>query len=311
LTELKQKVKNALNEGRTLILGSEVLIGFEFRSAFQTGFDKLPFVIQYTRLAGLCLMLLALALLIAPATRHRLVERGGDSQGFLAYTTRIIEIALLPFALGLGIDLYLAAQKVTGPKSALAAGIIATAFALFFWYGLEMLDRRKQGKEKTMSNQKSTPIKALSEDETTLSDKVEHVLTETRMVLPGVQALLGFQLSIILLESFDQLSSSSKYIHLVSLALIAVSIVLLMTPASYHRIVERGEDTEGFHRFASHTLLAAVAFLALGISGDFFVVVNRVTHAMLFALIASIIMLVLFYGLWFALPIYRRTTGNY
>lgn len=37
---------------------------------------------------------------------------------------------------------------------------------------------------------------------------MEEVLTECRMVLPGAQALLGFQLAIVLMEAFDRLPVS-------------------------------------------------------------------------------------------------------
>ncbi len=305
MTELRQKVKSALNEGRTLVLGAEVLIGFEYRAAFQPKFDQLSLAIRYSRLTGLCFILVALALLIAPATYHRIVEKGSDSPTLLNYITRIIEIALLPFALGLGIDLYLAAERITGSKSGLFAGVVTTAFALFCWYGLGLIQRHRREEEGTVTNESIT-AQASALPNTTLDDKIEHVLTETRVVLPGVQALLGFQLTIMLSDSFDQLPSWSKYTHLSSLALIAISIVLLITPAAYHRIVEHGENTEGFHSFASRILLAAVIPLALGISGDFFVVVNRMTRSILFAIVAASTLLAVFYGLWFALPIYRR-----
>jgi hypothetical protein len=308
LTELRQKVKNALNEGRTLVLGAEVLIGFEFRAAFQPKFEELSLATRYSRLIGLCLILVALALLIAPATYHRIVEKGSDSTSLLDYITRTIEIALLPFALGLGIDLYLAAEIITGSKSGVLAGVMTTGFALFCWYGWGLIQRHRREKEGTVTNQSTPAASALPS--TTLDDKIEHVLTETRVVLPGVQALLGFQLTIMLSETFDQLPAWSKYAHLSSLALIAISIILLMTPAAYHRIVERGENTEGFHSFASQMLLTAVIPLALGICGDFFVVVYRMTQSAFFAIMAASTLLAVFYGLWFALPIYRRTWGK-
>jgi hypothetical protein len=61
-----------------------------------------------------------------------------------------------------------------------------------------------------------------------------------------------------LTESFDNLPSLSKYVHLASLCMIAATIILLMTPAAYNRIVEKGEETEHFHSFASRILLTAM-----------------------------------------------------
>ena len=36
---------------------------------------------------------------------------------------------------------------------------------------------------------------------TPLQEKIDHMLTESRVVLPGVQALLGFQLIVLLSKS--------------------------------------------------------------------------------------------------------------
>jgi len=57
------------------------------------------------------------------------------------------------------------------------------------------------------------------------------------MVIPGAQALLGFQFATFFQKPFDSLARSSQQVHLISLVLMAVSIILLMTIAAYHRPV--------------------------------------------------------------------------
>jgi len=101
-------------------------------------------------------------------------------------------------------------------------------------------------------------------EKTELFAKVEQVLVEARHGSARVQALLGFQFAIMLIEGFEKLPESSKRIHLASLVLMALCVILLMTPAAYHRIVERGEATEHFHRVASLFVLAAMALCRLG-----------------------------------------------
>jgi hypothetical protein len=177
--------------------------------------------------------------------------------------------------------------------------------ALFFWYGLEY-KRKSEREPKIKEEQEMEKEEASKESGSEVKDKIKHVLTECRVVLPSAQALLGFQFITTLMEAFEKLPSSSKYVHLVSLALVALSIILLMTPAAYHRIVERGEETEHFHRFASRMLIAAMVPLALGVCGDFFVVVRKITESPKSALAASIVSLLFFYGLWFGFSIYRR-----
>jgi hypothetical protein len=53
-------------------------------------------------------------------------------------------------------------------------------------------------------------------------------------------------------------------------------------------------------------VLAAMAFLALGIATDFLVVVDKVSGSITWGLIGGALVLVLFYGLWFGYSLYRR-----
>jgi hypothetical protein len=124
--------------------------------------------------------------------------------------------------------------------------------------------------------------------------------------LPGAQALLGFQFATILLEGFDKLPEALKWVHFASLGCMAIAIVLLITPAAWHRIVEKGEENERFHKLASAMVVAALVPLALGLSGDFFVVAYKITHSPAVAAGLSGAALVMFFGLWFGLTLGRR-----
>ena len=110
MAKIKDKVENALNEARMLVLGAQVLVGFQFRSVFEPGFDKLPLPSQLLKMVGLGLMLFVVALIISPAAYHRLVEQGEDTHEIHRYTSKLMTLALLPFSLGLGIDFYVAAE---------------------------------------------------------------------------------------------------------------------------------------------------------------------------------------------------------
>jgi cytochrome bd-type quinol oxidase subunit 2 len=145
-----------------------------------------------------------------------------------------------------------------------------------------------------------------SQGKTKIEDKIVQVLTEARVVLPGVQALLGFQFITIWSDSFKDLAQSAKLIHVGALLAIALTTIFLMTPAAYHRLVEDGEATEHFHRFASRMLLLALVPLAFGLSADFFVVVEKVTSSFPIAIILSAATLCAFLGLWFGLTLALR-----
>ena len=318
LAELKDKVQNALDEGRMLILGTQLLLGFQFRSFLEKGFETLPLSSQFVKLAALGLLLVALALLIAPTAYHRIVERGEDTREMHSYTTRVLTFALLPLALALGLDIYVAATKIAGTTVGALAGMFAGFAALFCWYGLEVAPRgggSKRWKEERdldiLDMNQSSESEKQDSGGSQIKDKIKHVLTEARMVLPGAQALLGFQLVGTLMEGFDRLPALSKYIHLACMVAVGLAIIFLMTPAAYHRIVERGEETEHFHRFASRLLLAALVPLALGISGEVYVVVQKVLASTLVAVVSAVVTLAVFYEFWFGLTVYRRVQRDH
>jgi len=142
-------------------------------------------------------------------------------------------------------------------------------------------------------------------DQQELDEEIRHVLTEIRMVLPGAQALVGFQLIVMLLQEFDKLPESLKQLHLLSLGLMTLAVILLMTPAAYHRIVLKGENTAEFHQTAGRMLLLSLIPLALGVAGSFYIVAWKVLGSVSAAVITAAL-LVLNFGYWFGWPAYQR-----
>jgi hypothetical protein len=305
MTTINEKLDHAFDETTMLILGVQVLIGFQFQSMFQTVFDRLPAWAQYLKLGGLCLLLFAFAWLIAPAAYQCLTERGHDTQDLNQFTIRAAAMALLPFSLGIAIEFFIAGLRIQGEALAWAVGLAALFVTFIAWYGLEVFESSRR---RAARKGERAMIKPESEKPggTPLAEKIDNVLAEARMVLPGAQALLGFQLAMMFVENFDKLPEQIKYIHLGGLAAIGVSMVLLMTPAAYHRIVEAGENSESFHRLASRLVLAAMAFLALGLATEFLVVVDRISGSITWGLIGAGLVLILFYGLWFGYSLYSR-----
>jgi DMSO reductase anchor subunit len=305
MAQLKDKVQNALDEARMLMLGAQILVGFDYRSVFEPGFTRLPPHAQYLKLVSLGVMLIGVALIMWPSAYHQLVERGEDTDELHRFTSFVMCGALLPFAFSFGLDVFVAVERVQGHTPGLVVGSGTVALALFFWYGWELWQRRRRAAD-IRSEQMADDRQEQQDGATKIAAKIKHVLTEARTVLPGAQALLGFAFISMFADAFERLPASSKTVHLVSLALVALSIIMLMTPAAYHRIVEEGEETEHFHRFASRILLASMIPLALGITGDFYVVLRKVTnHTLLSAAIAALL-LVAFYALWFGYTLYLR-----
>jgi hypothetical protein len=212
-----------------------------------------------------------------------LSRAGEDSGNFHRLVTVIADLSLFPFALALGLDFFITAGRVFGEVAGAAAGTAATGVAVGFWYGFPRLRRRYTGEQERAVTGSQTEERS----STPLHAKIEQMLTEARVVLPGAQALFGFQLAIVLTQSFEQLPSASKITHAASLFLVALAVVLLMAPAEYHRIVCAGEDSGDMHRVGSALVTAATVPLALGLVGDVYVVITKIVGTSLAGLIAG------------------------
>ncbi len=300
MAELKEKLDNSLDETRIMILGTQVLLGFQYRAVFETGFDRLPFDSQILLLGALILLLVSLALLMLPVSHHHIVGHGGSAWRLNALAGVVMQWALLPFAAGLGLSLFIVFDKF-GRILAIGLAAALVLVAVYFWYGLGLVVRTRR-----KPPPQAVPTLEAEQEATQLTERVDQVLTEARMVLPGAQALLGFQTIVVLTSDFDRLPLSAQYIHLGSLLMTALATILLIAPAAYHRLAEHGEISESFHRVATRFVVASMIPLALGLCGDLYVVVAKVTGSAALGTAGAIALLVFIYGLWFGLTLYRR-----
>lgn len=70
-------------------------------------------------------------------------------------------------------------------------------------------------------------------EQLSLEKAATHLLEECRMVLPGVQALFGFQFVAVFSSEFGrQLSAREQLAHLIALLLVATAAALVMAPAA-------------------------------------------------------------------------------
>jgi len=296
--KLERQLKIALDESRLLILGTQVLFGFQFNGIFQQQFESLPLLSRAFVCAGLTLLTLAIALLIAPSMEHRIVERGQDSRRVLALATLFAGTALLPVAIALALDIFAAMDRIAAP--ALAAGIAGAffGFAILCWYVLAWLLKRK---EQPMTDEGTKP--------TPLETQVEQLLTEARVIIPGVQALLGFQLTVTFTQAFAELEPNAKITHAAALCCIGLAVVLLMAPASIHRIGFAGQDDPAFLKLGSLFVIAAPFPIAIGIALETYVAVGRAVQSQIAAFTLAVGAVIVLVGIWYALPLSRRVSA--
>ena len=293
--DIESRLKTALDESRLLILGAQVLFGFQFEAVFQERFSDLSEASRSIHNAGLVLLLISISLLIAPSLFHQIIFGGESRPGAIATATMLAGASLLPLTIGLGVSAFVTFEHLFGRTAGTVAGTSFAVIGLAFLYGLGFALKRNRTKQMPeMSNK------------TALKTKIEQMLTEARVIIPGGQALLGFQLVATLTKAFNELPALFKYVHCVGLCAVALSVVLLMTPAAVHRLAFAGEDDSEFFKIGSRLVIAASIPLAVGISSDVAVVFFKTTESTAVALGAGAAALFALLGFWLAYPLWRR-----
>jgi hypothetical protein len=295
--ELERKLKTALDETRLLILGAQVLFGFAFSGAFQELFGELPIGSRLIHCTGLLLFLAAVSLLIAPSLHHQVLYQGETRWGALEAATFFAGSSLLPLTLGLGAFAFVVFGHLFGRGTDIVAGAVFTSVSLCLLYAAGFVMRALGGRKDRMRQE---------EQETPLKTKIEQLLTEARVIIPGGQALLGFQFTATLTRAFSELPTGAKYIHAGGLCAIALAVILLMTPAALHRIAYDGEDNETFFRVGSALVIAAAFPLAAGVSADIYVAFLKAAESGPVAVAASLASFAVLIVLWFAYPLLWR-----
>ncbi|HEX6567282.1 MAG TPA: DUF6328 family protein [Chthoniobacterales bacterium] len=107
-------------------------------------------------------------------------------------------------------------------------------------------------------------------------------------------------------NGFEQLTSPEKILHLGALALVATAVALIMTPASYHRIAEKGVVSRHFVEIGSRLLALAMLPLMLGVSADIFIVARLIIKDIRVCLALTVLMVILFVTLWYVFPWIER-----
>ena len=140
-------------------------------------------------------------------------------------------------------------------------------------------------------------------EEISLNDAATHVLEECRTVVPGMQALFGFQLIAVFSTVFrEQLSSTERVLHLAAILLVTVAIVLVIAPAAVHRHMDPLVVSRRFITISSALLMASMAPLAAGICLDVYIVGRVILGGSAGAALIAGLTLLVFIVFWLVVP---------
>jgi hypothetical protein len=139
--DLDQEWSELIEEHRLAMPGTQVLFAFLLILPFQQRFEKLDDGQVYVYFSALLCAAIAIVLLIAPTSTHRIRWRQQDKEALLGLANRTAITATVFIALGMTASVYLITDFLFGePSTAPVTAGLAGAF-IWFWYGLPLIRR--------------------------------------------------------------------------------------------------------------------------------------------------------------------------
>jgi hypothetical protein len=135
------------------------------------------------------------------------------------------------------------------------------------------------------------------------------LLNGLRVILPGVQVLLAFLLTVPFSSGFPEASDLERGVYFVTVLLTVGAVAALTMPAAYHRIRFREGDKERMLLTSNAFAIAGLVLLALALASVVFLITNALfgTGA---AVAVTIVASAILGGAWFAVPLSRKARSG-
>ena len=139
-----------------------------------------------------------------------------------------------------------------------------------------------------------------------LDRELIELLNELRVVLPGVQVLSAFLLTVPFTNRFQRITETQERVFFVTFMLTLLATGLLIAPSAYHRLRWRQRDKEQMLRTANRQAIAGMGLLALALSGATYLVTDLIFASVAAVSIVTAATLAYLFWLWYGLPLVRR-----
>ena len=147
-----------------------------------------------------------------------------------------------------------------------------------------------------------------SGQERTARELIE-LLQELRVVLPGVQVLFAFLLTVPFSARFEGVTPLQQSVFFGTLVCTAVSAGLLIAPSAHHRLLWRQQAREHRLRVANRFAIAGLILLVPGMVGAMFVITDILFGSIMAAATTATIT-AFFLCAWFVIPIWYQLSGR-
>ncbi|MDQ4132723.1 MAG: DUF6328 family protein [Actinomycetota bacterium] len=142
-------------------------------------------------------------------------------------------------------------------------------------------------------------------DEADVDRELDEVVSELRVVLPGVAVLFAFLLTIPFSSRFPELRDLDRAAYFVGFVATALALVCLVAESAYHRLRGKPYDKLALIRTATQEAVAGIAFLGVALVSVVFLVTDLLFPGTL-TLVVTLAVLALAVVLWFVIPLFHR-----
>lgn len=138
-----------------------------------------------------------------------------------------------------------------------------------------------------------------------LDQEYEELLSELRVVLPGIQLLAAFLLILPFNTGFRDATGGERAVYFVAFVTAVFASILTIAPTSQHRIRWREGDKEALMRTANVLTIAGTVSLAVSLAASVFLVTQVLYKEVAASLVAGA-MVVSMAWWWYIQPLLRR-----
>jgi Family of unknown function (DUF6328) len=148
------------------------------------------------------------------------------------------------------------------------------------------------------------------EDEAERLDReLIELLNELRVIMPGVQVLFGFLLTVPFQQGFEKIDAFQRDVYFVTLLLTAVAAAFLMAPSAFHRLTFRAGQKPYLLELGTRQMIVGLGALALAMNGTILLLTDILFHRLTVSITVAC-SATLFAWLWFGLALRRLASGK-
>lgn len=142
-----------------------------------------------------------------------------------------------------------------------------------------------------------------------LDRELIELLNELRVIMPGVQVLFGFLLTVPFQQGFEKIDAFQRDVYFATLVLTAIAAAFLMAPSAFHRLTFRAGQKPYLLKLGTRQMIVGMVALALAMNGTLLLLTDILFHSLTVAITVAC-SATLFAWLWFGLALRRLASGK-